>query len=195
MKKAVIIVVILAVLGVGAYYYNSRLGSLDDSTAQNQAPTTDSNSPTGGASPQAVAAISKYQYTEAYSSDKYGFSFKYPVKFSVNPMSASGSDAFLVQDIPDKIGVQIVITPQTGNISLSESFLRANLPNLKIGDSKEVKLADGSTAISFSSDNPAFPGGSREIWFMHGGYLYQLSTYATQGDFLDGLFATLSFAK
>ncbi len=45
------------------------------------------------------------------------------------------------------------------------------------------------------SDNPAFAGASREVWFVFNTNLYQISTYTEFDELLKGLFGTWQFNK
>lgn len=60
-------------------------------------------------------------------------------------------------------------------------------PNKKSMSSVDSQKAD------FQSDNPAFDGASREVWFVYNDYLYQISAYAEFDEFLKELFGTWQF--
>jgi hypothetical protein len=146
--------------------------------------------------PKAVAEIAGYQYTEAYTSSTYGFSFKYPKEFAVSEIPGEASDVILVQNTAKNIGAQIVISPFDGeDIDITADFIKAELPNLKIGEPQEANIGSGRKGLAFVSDNAAFGGKSREVWFVFNGNLYQLSAYAELDGFLRGLFGTWEFTS
>jgi len=144
--------------------------------------------------PEAIAEISNYQYTETYNQPIYGFSFKYPKAFAVSEISSNGSKVILVQNTLKNIGVQIVISPFDGADSdITEAFIKSELPDLKISEPREVLVGSGRKGLAFMSDNAAFGGKSREVWFVFNNNLYQISAYAELDGFLKGLFGTWKF--
>lgn len=148
-----------------------------------------------GASSEAVEEITSYQYTETYSYSEYGFSFKYPRDFTVGAIVGDGHQTILVQNLTKKIGVQILITPFDGkDIDITPEIVQQDIPDIKINDAQEILIGENRKGLAFLSDNKAFGGKSREVWFVYKGNLYQISTYAEFDEFLKGLFTTWQFA-
>jgi len=56
-----------------------------------------------------------------------------------------------------------------------------------------VEIGDDYTGVAFRSDNPAFGGASREVWFVFHGNLYQISTYEHLDSLLQTMFSTWKF--
>ena len=148
-----------------------------------------------GAAPEAIAEISKYQYTETYLQPDYNFSFKYPKDFMVSQMpDGSGGEVVLVQNILKNIGIQILITENDEPDSdITEAVINESITDLKISEPQEVLIGLNRKGLAFKSDNSAFGGASREVWFIYGGNIYQISTYAEFDGFLQGLFGTWEF--
>ncbi len=205
--SAIAVIIILAVVGAGAYFTVIRLLKTGD-----QPPAVENSEQAGagageragaaansvpaksGAKPEAIAEIPGYQYTETYISADYGFAFKHPPSFTVTEMPAENGLVILVENIKEQIGVQILITPFDGqDQDLTKADIAAEIPDLKISDEQEVLIGSGRKGLAFMSDNPAFGGQSREVWFVYGGRLYQISTYAELDRFLKGLFGTWEF--
>lgn len=204
MKRTIVIALAIIVIVAGGIYLIRRSnGGGSSITAPSAGTSTDLNAnagasviikPQSGATPQAIAAIARYVYDQTYADPKRGFSFGYPASFSVMDVPGSGNDAILVQDIADKIGLQIVVTPfPGGDIDITPAVVQANIPDAKVVDPQEVTLASGRQGLEFASDNAAFAGDSEELWFVEGGNLYQVSAYAEFKPFLEGLFATWKF--
>lgn len=191
MKKLIIVIVLIAALGAGFYWRDSIRGVLGGA-ATPAAPQTGS-----GATPEAIAEIAQYEYSKGYRNEAYGFTFRYPADFTVTSMPIDGGDVVLVQNTKKNIGVQILITGTEEGVSeVTEADIKASLPELLVQDSQPLLLGeDGSSGkgLAFVSDNESFGGKSREVWFVYGGYLYQISTYAELDEFLKGLFATWQF--
>jgi|GEM_PF-890987 len=200
-QTAIAAIIILAVGGAAVYYVRGLLKFASESAdseanlAGRSGQSADKTAIISGASPETIAEIAKYQFTEEYTSPVYGFSFKYPKDFTVTAVpDGTGAEAVLVQNPAKNIGVQILITKNDEPDSdMTEAAIRQNIPDLKISDFQEVLIGAGRKGLAFTSDNEAFGGASREVWFIFGGYIYQISTYAETDEFLKGLFGTWRF--
>ena len=131
------------------------------------------------------------ELTQAYRSEKYGYNFKYPIGFTVRSFEDGSGDTVIVEKGTD--GFQIFISPfdETGDIT--ESRIRADIPDMKIEGAQPVLLGEQGKGLAFKSDNAAWGGASREVWFAFGGYLYQISTYERLDGLLRAVLATWQF--
>ncbi len=194
MKKALLIIIVVGVVGGGAYYFfRDRLpeGIFNSSpkTAVQETYPEDS-----GATEEAIAEISKYQYTETFVHPELKFAFRYPSDFSVERLPLEGSEAILVHNKTTQIGAQIYISPYSGSeINITPELVSQELPELQINEPQEVLIGTDRKGLAFLSDNKQFGGSSREVWFVWDGLLYQISTYAELDEFLKGLFGTWAF--
>ncbi|MDO8668619.1 MAG: hypothetical protein Q7K35_06090 [bacterium] len=143
--------------------------------------------------PEAIAEIAGYKYTETYNNSVYGFSFKYPKDFMASDLPSEGGGVILAQNAAKNIGAQIVISPFDGaDLDITADYIKSEIPDMKVADPQEVKIGNRQ-GLAFTSDNEAFGGDSREIWFVFNGSFYQLSSYAESEGFLKGLFGTWKF--
>lgn len=157
-----------------------------------------STSSPSAATPDAVAAIASYQYTQTYVDPTYGFSFQYPDGFTVTTVPSSGEgqgDTILVESEDKKVGIQMILSPYGSDVDITAALVQADIPNMKVSDPQTVEIGMSRRGLAFRSDNPAFGGQSREVWFVFEGTLYQISTYAAYDEFLKGLFGTWKFVK
>jgi hypothetical protein len=109
----------------------------------------------------------------AYSDDVFHFRVPYPTDYAVR------------EYVEDEDGARTVAFegPRSGGISDFRRSLRArSLPNaskamirLAMNDAEEI-MVDGTPAKSFIGYNDQM-GATREVWFIHGGYLYEITTY------------------
>jgi len=136
-----------------------------------------------------------------YANSIYGFSLKMPADFSASESQdpSSGDDTIVLQNQSGD-GIQIVISPfgeDTGHgYTLTADRIHQDLPDLEIDDIQPVDIGTTSPAyvgLAFLSDNPAFDGASREVWFVFRGNLYQISTYARLDPLLQAIFTTWQF--
>ncbi|OHA17848.1 MAG: hypothetical protein A2664_00080 [Candidatus Taylorbacteria bacterium RIFCSPHIGHO2_01_FULL_46_22b] len=188
MKKVIIGVIAVVIIGGALYYLRDMIPVASPSSVANVS---------SGATKESIAEISSYSYTENYNNPTYNFSFKHPKDFSVSSVSSGdGGDAILVQNLAKNIGVQILVTPfDGGDVDITAEVIQGDIPDMKILDPQEVLVGNNRKGLAFMSDNEAFGGKSREVWFVYGGYLYQISTYADFDEFLKGLFSTWEFTK
>lgn len=124
-----------------------------------------------------------------YQNDEYRFSFSLPQGFAAREMQG----AVVVEDAEGN-GIQIVITPIEDDIpQMTEERIRADIPDLSVREPEVVEVGDGRTGLAFLSDNEAFNGASREVWFVFDGHLYQISTYARLDPLIQAIFRTWEF--
>ena len=124
-----------------------------------------------------------------------GFSFRYPNHLSVsNFADASGGEIILVQSPEQAEGFQIAISPfDEPGTTLTADMIERDIPDLAIRDSQDLLLGETGKGVAFISDNPSFGGNSREVWFVYGGDLYQISTYARLDPLLQSVLGTWKF--
>ena len=203
MKKFLFAIVVVGLL-TGGYYYFSRYmptgGAPGPANAVNNQPSSEETKvdPTGGVKEADVAEIPKYQYTKTFTNPTYHYAFKYPEGFSVNSNPADEGEVTLVMNPKTNVGVQILVTQYDGSETvLTEGMIHESIPDMAIREPQELLLGGGKTGkgLAFVSDNEAFGGESREVWFIYKGNLYQISTYRNLDEFLKGLFATWQFGK
>lgn len=161
-------------------------------------------SETSNESSRSLTSSSEDQYAQTYSDETYHFSFKYPEGFTVTvvPLAVSevepsvgkgGGETILVESSDKKIGIQMLISPYGSDVDITEAMIRSDIPNMKVSDVQTVEIGPNRKGLAFMSDNSAFGGASREVWFVFNGNLYQISTYAEFDELLKGLFGTWTF--
>ena len=183
-KPVITLLAIAGLLVVGYYFFE---GDTDDSQEEIALSfKTD-------ATPEDIAAISSYQYTETYTHPTHRFSFKHPAGFTITPLETESEEVLLIESPNKKIGIQIMITPYGEDIDLTEDIVRASISETKMSDAQPVEIGKGRRGVAFLSDNPQFGGASREVWFVYKKNLYQISTYAEFDGFLKGMFGTWEF--
>lgn len=147
-----------------------------------------------------IAAVLGYQHAtgstyrvpppgDQYTNTTHRFTFTVPKGFQVR----EEGNTVVLSDSKGN-GLQIVITPLNRDIEvLDEARIRADLPALTIINPQAVSIAGAGTGLAFISDNAAFDGASREVWFVEDGSLYQIITYEHLGPLLNAVFGTLQF--
>lgn len=185
MKRILYIVLAAAVVcGAGAYLtymlHTSSIGQKAASAAPSLPPVDYS-----------TVALSK-----PYSNDTYKFSLNIPENFAARQLAAddSGATTILLESVDRADGVQIIVSPFTDDLhALTADRIHQDVPDMKISEPQPVDIGDNDTGLAFKSDNEAFNGASREVWFVFRGNLYQISTYDHLDPLLKKIFATWKF--
>lgn len=133
--------------------------------------------------------------TMEYRSDAYRFSLSMPEGFSATelPADEQGGVAVVLQD-KESEGIQVYVVPAgTSAAVLTEADIRSAIPGIQIREPEVIEIGAEHRGLAFLSDNEAFGGDSREVWFYFRGNLYQISTYARLDSLLKAMFATWKF--
>jgi len=140
--------------------------------------------------------------TNPYTNSTYGFSLKMPADFTVqetqnqDDSGNANGETIVLEDKADN-GIQIIISPfdeDTGDgYTLTKDRILQDVPDLQITDEQPLLVGPNYTGLAFKSNNDAFDGDSREVWFVYRGSLYQISTYARLDDLLKAIFGTWQF--
>lgn len=136
--------------------------------------------------------------TKSYSNDSYNFSLKMPESFDATKFGGDQGGTTIVLQDKENNGIQIVVTPfdedTGGGYLLTEERIKQDVPDLRMSEAQPLEVGSNYTGLAFKSDNAAFGGASREVWFVFRGNLYQISTYARLDDLLKQIFATWQFS-
>ena len=66
-----------------------------------------------------------------------------------------------------------------------------DIPDGKIIEPVDIVIGEGITALAFFSNSKL--GELREVWFIHDGYLYQLTTYKEWDEWLANIMKSWKF--
>lgn len=120
-----------------------------------------------------TAAISQPPNTTAYRSSIYHFSLYYPDDLAVTQQpGAYGSMVVLFEDHAANQTFVIFIVPYD-QPKITQQTFEMDEPSGAMQNPINITI-DGAPATEFFSTNPAM-GASFEIWFLHGGFLYEVT--------------------
>ena len=184
-SRIIAIIVVLVALGAGAYLLFSRGGLTSLNFSNSGGNINESPKP----SEQAFANL-----TEEYTSPDFGFSFRYPKDFSATELEDDAGATVLLQKSGEREGFQIYISEFDEAEPLTGARILQDLPASEVIDPKDVLIGEGKAinAVIFLSTSPSF-GKTREVWFIREGFLYQVTTYEGQDDFIGPILETLRF--
>lgn len=136
---------------------------------------------------------------------EYGFSVEYPKEMDIEMFEESEGGRTIVfseqstdLSIPEnKKGFQIFISPFEEGSTLTLGRIREDLPDIVIEEPLEVivgtETGHDTPALIFWSEDPKI-GKTREVWFVRGSYLYEITAFAHMDTLLAGMLSTLTFS-
>jgi hypothetical protein len=105
-----------------------------------------------------------------------GFSLNYPSDLTVREYDEGDTTYTIVfSDSTGQKSFQIFLTPYLGDKITDERFMK-DVSN-GVFDPIEVVIGGSWNALLFFSNEPKL-GKMREVWFIHDGYLYEVTTFA-----------------
>src|SRR3989344_3832514 len=128
-----------------------------------------------------------------------GFSFSYPDGFSVSRLSASAEGAgetIVVQDSKRQAGFQIHLEPYNDpDTDITAARLARDIPEMVVKEPQEVLIGGASSGNQISTGLAwvAEDTGTREIWFIFRGTLYQLTSPLSNDTLLQRVLTTWRF--
>jgi hypothetical protein len=109
------------------------------------------------------------------SNTQFHFSLSYPQNLQVQEYNEAGG-AFTVtfQDVVADQEFQVYVTAYSGTQITDAQFKMDEPSGVKIDPTDAT--VDGARGIKFFSNAPRL-NDTREVWFIHGGFLYEVTTY------------------
>jgi hypothetical protein len=126
-----------------------------------------------------------------YRNEKYGFSYYHSLDAKLTEYDEGSGAMTLVHENFVKVrGFQVFIVPYNEPL-ISEERFKMDVPS---GVRKNVTdtTLDGVRAVTFNSYDPML-GDTREIWVIHNGYLYEITTFSGVGNWFTPLIQSWRF--
>ena len=133
-----------------------------------------------------------------FSHPLYKFSFNYPAGFTANilPSTEAGGETIVVQNQSKNAGFQIHLEPyDDSDTEITAERLARDIPEMKIKEPQEVVIGSyedqmlvGRGLAWIASDT-----GTREVWFIFSGTLYQITAPMENDALLKRVLGTWQF--
>jgi hypothetical protein len=115
-----------------------------------------------------------------YHNEKYGFSYWHTPQATITEYDEGGGAMTVVHENFEKVrGMQIFIVPYTESLITEERF-KADVPS-GVRSNVEDTTLDGVRAVTFNSIDEDL-GETREIWIIHNGFLFEITTMKGVGN-------------
>ena len=175
----IVIIIIVAVLG-GYWLFARTPVPAFDLPAASQAT---SSAPVGPRTPPAG-------YKE-YRDATYHLSLFYPEELSARTYDeVDGAATIDFQSVEKGEGFQIFIVPYSGTTVSAQRFKQDEPSGVR--NNPTYGLVDGASASSFYSTDASL-GDTYEVWFIHGSYLYEVTTLKPLDAWLHNIMQTWLF--
>jgi len=126
-----------------------------------------------------------------YRSVQYHFSLFYPQELTVDEHQEDGGAMTITfQNVEKGEGFQIFVMPYSES-QVSEERFKQDEPS-GVRESLTNITVDGAIGAAFYSTNTAL-GATREVWFIHDGFLYELTTLKPLDSWLDSIIQSWKF--
>ena len=126
-----------------------------------------------------------------YYNSKYRFSLFYPNDLSVSELDeGGGASTITFQNTHTVQGFQIFVAPY-GASQVNEEQFKKDAPS-GVRKGLQNVVIDGATGASFYSTSPAL-GDTAEVWFVHGGFLFEVTTLKSLTFWLSGIVESWKF--
>jgi hypothetical protein len=110
-----------------------------------------------------------------YANKQFHFSVEYPSDLPLRTYDeVGGGFTAAFQDPSTHVGFEVYVTPYSGT-QITDAQFQLDEPSGVIQDRTDTTV-DGVQATTFFGHNDAI-GDTREVWFIHGGFLYEVTTY------------------
>ena len=89
-------------------------------------------------------------------------------------------------------GFEVIVLPFDEPGPLTRERILQDLPDMVIKNEKTVGVGGSISALSFDSTDEGV-GTTHEVWFVHGGFIYQARTYQSFGDRMEEILKSWKF--
>jgi len=186
LKRILTLVIVVAAVGGGVWLFVHQGGSAQ--------PSGQASTDVSALSPQRPVYDKRRTpppgQREHYNM-QYRFSLLYPDTLqALQYDETKGVSTITFQSDDKKTGFQIFITPYDKPQLDTERFALDEPSG--VHDEPATTTVDGVQAVTFLGHNDVM-GDTSEVWVIHGGFLYEITTYRDLGDWLTQILATWRF--
>jgi len=196
MKKVLLVLALICLVAIAVWisFTRTSAGPMQDisplapsaTTSQVAAPAD--SAPLATSTPQTEAVGAD---TRRYKNATFHFSLVYPNRLQALENKEKGGALTVTFEDPDtNEGFEVYITPYAEDSVTRERFM-TDEPSGVYQEPVDVVIG-GVRATMFFGSNPLM-GDTREVWFIKGGYLYEVVTYKELDTWLGGIMSSWKF--
>lgn len=191
MYKIAGVFISILVAGGGLWWFAARPASLPDAFGVPITGTTTAGIPAPEKMPTSLPPEELPDGVRRYKNQYHHFTFVYPAELQVQEYVEDNKDRTIVFETPKgERGFQVYITPYAGASVTREQFLK-DQPSGVYKSPKDI-LIDGVPGTVFYGAT-GLTGETLEVWFIHDGFLYEVTTYKELDSWLSQIMSTWQF--
>lgn len=169
--KIIFSAILLAAVAFGGYFLLLRGHSQDDAAAAELA-ARDALPPLATSTPETTALPNNMRL---YRSEAFHFSLAFPQELQVTQYAERDNAMTVTFENPDHSQeFEVYVTPY-GKTQIDQARFKLDEPSGTYLNPQDVVIG-GTTATMFFGRN-GIMGDTREVWFIKGGFLYEVATY------------------
>ena len=112
----------------------------------------------------------------SYKNENYGFTFEHPKSVAISEIAEDTGTIIFAQGTSEETSFQIFITPWDETLTvMTAERIHHDLPKATIENPQEIVIDSGTHALMFEGQAEGV-GQTREVWVIHSGSLYQITT-------------------
>ncbi len=183
---------VLVVLCSCGYFFVQQRGRVDVAPAASKQSPVTLSAATGARERMVTVALPTPEPSgdTVYTDTTYRFSFKMLPGLHAKRLIDGSAATFIFQNTSTHQGFQIYVQPYGKAQVTQTQFLRDEPSGVRIG-AKNITI-DGAKGTSFYSTDTRLAD-TAEIWFIHGGYLYEVTTLKPLSSWLSQIMSTWQF--
>ncbi len=210
MKKYLVVGVLIIFVaggGLAARFYSfggteksqAAMAALSSDSVSSDVPVSASSSAPSSEAPNVLPPLSQstpqtQQATEgmlAYQNAAFHFGLLFPDNLqAIEYKEQDRAVTVTFQDTKTDQGFEVYVTPYADQQITAQRF-KLDEPSGVMQSPTDI-IVDGTRATMFFGSN-SIMGDTREVWFIHGGYLYEVTTYKEFDSWLAGIMQTWKF--
>lgn len=162
----------------------AKLASMSTSEMNVAGGTTDVSSASSTASTEGLAT---------YDHETPFFAFAYPKELKVTELTEKNGNEAIFLGGGEKQGFQLHFFPFDEEGPLTVERIRKDMPEVVIEEPQTALITSTQISAVLFWSNDTVLGKTRELWFIHDGYFYQLTTFPEYDTTLAGIMERWTF--
>jgi hypothetical protein len=179
-------IVLVVIAGSGWFAYRTVFAG-NAATLPASAPAASEGTTTGSHPPAHTPPAGKQEYRN----EQYRFALFYPQGLAVQTYDeGNGASTITISNSDESQSFQIFIVPYD-KTQVDQARFKLDEPSGVISQPTNIQIA-GVSAMMFLGSN-SIMGDTREVWFIRGGYLFEVNTYKDLDSWLSQIMQTWVF--
>lgn len=177
----------LALLAGAGWFAHKTFFAGSSATFPSNAPEASAGTTTAPLLPARDAPAGQSEYRNEH----YRFALFYPQGLTVKTYDeGNGASTITISNSDESQALQIFVVPYD-KTQVDQARFEMDEPSGVIVQPTNIQIG-GAAAVMFFGNN-SIMGDTREVWFVHGGYLFEVTTYKELDAWLSQIMATWQF--